>query len=112
MLGSSKQSFFSNLQVINLSQDFEDFRPWLTALRYDFAAGFKSQPINEDQPSWRGQPAAPIPFDDETLGGRVDYSTIIEPTRHLGGKLKGLVVRYNPALPPLPTSAGSVQADA
>jgi hypothetical protein len=36
----------------------------------------------------------PAPFDDETLGGHVHYSALIDPTRNLKGKLKGLVIRY------------------
>jgi hypothetical protein len=53
---------------------------------------------------------SPVPFDNETLGGYVDYYAIIEPTRYLKGELEGLVIRYETPLPPLPTLAG--QADA
>jgi hypothetical protein len=42
---------------------------------------------------------APVPFDDETLGGRVDYSAFIEPTRYLKGELEGLVIRYETTSP-------------
>ena len=34
------------------------------------------------------------PFDDETLNGQVDYSTIIDPVSDLGGDLTDLIVRY------------------
>ena len=37
-------------------------------------------------------------FDYETLGGHVDYSTLISPVRGLKGKLKELIVRYDPSL--------------
>lgn len=39
--------------------------------------------------------ASPVPFDDEMLGGYVNYSSIIAPVRDLKWKLRGLVVRYN-----------------
>lgn len=43
-------------------------------------------------------------FDEETLGGHLTYSVLVNPARHLTGKLKGLVVRYDPPPPPPPTS--------
>ena len=72
-------------------------------------------------PSWMGQNQAeglgggvtpdPVPFDDETLGGCVDYSSIIELTKYLKGELEGLIVRYGNKSP-LPTPIGMVQAAA
>jgi len=47
----------------------------------------------------------------EILGGYIMYSTLINPTHHLAGKLKGLVTRYDP-LPPLSlTLMNAAQAD-
>ena len=119
MLGSLKGTFFSDKQPIELSPAFEDFRPWLRDLRFVFSEGFKSKLFDpstqEDTPEWKlkraggtagGVKATPIPFDDETLGGHVDYSAVIEPTRYLKGELEGLIIRYDP-----PTGAAA-QADA
>ena len=41
-------------------------------------------------------------FDDEMLGGHVDYSIPISPVRKLKGNLEGLVIRYDPS-PSTPT---------
>jgi len=80
--------------------------------------------IEDAMPPWEREEAGgsaggvtptPVPFDDETLGGHIDYSTIINPIPHLRGELNGLFVRYNPTAPPLPTptgATGSVQANA
>ena len=117
-LGQSKESFFSRMPAIELSPAFEDFRPWLRAIRYDFSQGFKYQHFYSDNqaevPPWRAGEAtpAPVPFNDKTLGGRVGYSTIIEPIQHLKGELEGLIIRYKITSPPLSTPAGAVQADA
>ena len=107
-LGSVKESFFSNKQgqPIELSPTFEGFRSWLVDMRSDFSEGFKSKrPVSTEKGSnWRQrQPGrlvsnnvpTPAPFDDGTLGGNVDYSTVIEPTRYLEGELNGLIIRYD-----------------
>ncbi|KAF9644498.1 hypothetical protein BDM02DRAFT_3272377 [Thelephora ganbajun] len=109
-LGSIKGAFFADKRAIELSPAFEDFRAWLRDLRYCFFEGFKcklSDPSNQEEtPRWKvkqaggsasGVKPAPIPFDDETLGGYVDYSAIIEPTRYLKGELEGLMIRYDRA---------------
>ena len=109
-LGSIKLSFFLVKEPIELSTPFEVFRPWLKAVSRRFSKGFKSKTFysNDELSSGSDEPAggsaggAPVPFDDETLGGHVNYSTIIKPTRSLKGELAGLVVRYNP---PPPTQA-------
>ena len=106
-LGKVKASFFSHWEAIELSPAFEDFRGWLEDLRLSFTGGFQRKLTNlveqKQQSEWRkkrgvgsaGQ-AKPtsVPFDDETLGGYVDYSAVVEPTRYLGGDLNGLVIRY------------------
>ncbi|KAF9643422.1 hypothetical protein BDM02DRAFT_3123491 [Thelephora ganbajun] len=110
VLGKNKSSFFLDTEDIELSPAFEDFRIWLRDLRYCFSEGFKcklSHPSNrEEMPQWKlrraggsagGVKPTPIPFDDETLGGYVDYYAVIEPTRYLKGGLEGLIIRYDPA---------------
>jgi len=122
-LGSIKQCFIWNRTAIELSPAFEDFRLWLEDLCYDFSEGFqyKHHHLKTRPPLWRQGPAggsagrvtpAPVPFDNKTLGGHVDYSSIIEPTRYLKGELEGLIIRYDTTPPPLPTLTGAVQADA
>ena len=118
-LGMFKAFFFSHNRTVDLSPDFEDFRPWLQDLLLSFSEGFKRKLVNEEQalPEWRkkqagrsmGQPKpTPVPFDEETLGGYVNYSAIIEPTRELEGDLKGLTIRYDLPSSPLPTGAAQV----
>ena len=122
-LGHHKFSFFLNYDPIELSSHFEAFRPWLEDLRYDFSKGFKDKLLKDRmQPPLQGRKRAggsadgftpaPVPFDDETLNGRADYFTVIEPTKFLKGDLEGLIIRYETTSPPLPTPAGAVQADA
>ena len=121
-LGSIKADFFSDQPPIELSPAFEDFRPWLERLSYYFSEGFGELAIQKRRGkvwSWGREEAgaaggvtpAPVPFDNETLGGNIDYSTLIKPIRHLEGELSRLIIRYHPALPSLPTPAGSVQAN-
>ena len=122
-LGNHKIAFFSRMESIILSPAFEDFRVWLRDIRYSLTKGFisKISYLNEQEgpPPWRqkrtGGPIGkarptPVPFDNETLGGHVHYSAIVEPTRYLKGGLQGLSIRYNPTSPPVPT--GAAQADA
>ena len=88
---------------LNLSPAFEGFRGWLENLRMAFRVGLRSKEIHKDelmalgecQNGESGDETTPE-FDDETLGGHVRYSTVINPARRLGGKLKGLIIRYDP----------------
>ena len=118
-LGSLKGTFFSDMQLITLSQDFEDFLPWLEDLQQCFSTGFKHKPSYDNQARkiWRVavKPAAvqPIEFDDETLGGQITYDTILAAVPYLTGKLEGLVIRnpkWSPA-PASPTPGGAAQVD-
>jgi len=102
-LGSFKESFFTRMKAIKLSPAFEDIRPWLEELQYCFSEGFELKHGH----ARRKRRAELAPFDDETLGGNIDYSSLIEPAHHLTGELKGLAIRYNPE-----SSAGGVQVDA
>jgi len=118
-LGSIKYDFISNQQPIELSPAFEDFRPWLEGLQGYFSDGFdyarqykkNQRKLLSQKREPDGVAPTPTPFDDETLGGHVDYSDIIELTQKLKGQLEGLIVRYNPTPPPLLTPIGAVQAD-
>ena len=101
-------------EFIRQGSDFEDFCRWLKHLQRCFHLGFKAQPSYDDDDDddddevqdWEtdliGASAEPPDFDDETLGGFVTYSAMIKPTRHLDGKLKGLVIR-DPLYPEFPT---------
>ena len=111
-LGSIKVAFFSLVQDIELSPTFEDFRPWLQNLQICFAQGFGLKSIYRTQQKdrrWGGSSVGGVtPFDDETLGGHIDYSTIIEPIGRLEGELKGLTIRYGSISPSVATPIGAV----
>jgi len=107
-LGSHKIAFFSQIEPVILSPAFEGFRGWLQDLRLSFTKGYERRIsyLAEQQalPEWRQKRAGsstgqvkptPVSFDDETLGGYVDYSAVIEPTRYLEGDLKGITIRYD-----------------
>ena len=104
-LGGIKHDFFFSNQPIYLSSDFEAFRKWLEAIRFYLYEGFKSKLVNKPKEPPEllremggglaaGVGPTPEPFDDETLGGNVEYSAIIKPVPYLQGELKGLTVRY------------------
>ena len=100
-LGDLKYSFLVGMHHIELSPDFEDFRPWLKGLQYCFSKGFKLKPSPEEEvPDWvatvtgHGVESAAVRYDDETLGGYVKYATILAPSPSLKGALKGLAIRY------------------
>ena len=122
-LGSIKQSFIWDRPAIELSPAFEGFRLWLEGLHYDFSEGlrYRLRHSKTQPPLWRRREAggsaggvtpAPVPFDNETLGGNVDYPSLLESTRYLKGDLEGLIIRYDTTSPPLSTPTGAVQADA
>ena len=88
-LGSLKALFFTQMQPIELSPPFEDFRPWLEHLQYCFSDGFELKNNHERRKRREELP----PFEDETLKGTIDYSSFIQPIQHLTGELEGLSVR-------------------
>ena len=110
MLGYAKGHFFSDLQAVELSPVFKDFRGWLVKLRNAFGCGFtakqrhdqQQQILLEEDETESCDEVTPAAFDDETLGGHINYSTVIEPTRRLAGELKGLIIRYDPSSPTAP----------
>jgi len=99
-LGCLKLTYFWDMQDIESSPSFEGFRVWLRDLRWLFSEGFRLRSgniIRGHRARKNVNAAEPyVPFDDETLGGCIDYSTLIEPVRHLTGELEGLVIRYDP----------------
>ena len=106
VLASLKVALFSGVVAIKLSPTFEDFRTWLKELRYCFSDGFDAKSAYEKRKERAGSSAGQFaPFDDETLGGHVDYSSFIKPAYHLGGELQGLIVRYDPTSSPISTGA-------
>ena len=106
-----KKVFLLKRGCLELSPTFEDFRGWLMKLRKSFNRGFwANQGQWEEDMEEPCDKDTPTPFDDETLGGHVHYSALIGPVRHLKGKLKDLVIRYDPQSPPLATSTGAAQA--
>ena len=113
-LARFKRDFFSTWQDLNLSPSFKDFGAWLEDFRMSFRLGLRSSETHKDevkvlQRQNDGSEDKVTPkFDDETLGGHVHFSALIDPVRRLKGKLKGLIIRYDP---PLRTSAGPVKTD-
>jgi len=108
-LASFKRDFFSDLQDLDLSPAFEDFRDWVLELGLSFRDGIRAKE-NHQEPTTvrrrkggRSKKKAASEFDDETLGGHFDYSALIDPVRRLKGGLKGLIIRYDP---PPSTSRG------
>ena len=105
VLGSLKGSFLSESEPIALSQDFEDFRPWLEDLQKSFSGGFSLGLFSSNMrtnPILRAAVnSAVAKFDDGTLGGCVTYATIMARVPHLTGKLQGLVIR-DPEYQPVP----------
>ena len=106
-LGTHKVRFFEDKEPLQLSPVFEDFRPWLEHLYSGFSEGFSAKHMSRRSTSMKKGPnrkkrwagglgSGAVQFDDETLGGCVDYSTTIEPTRSLKGELEGLIIRYDP----------------
>jgi len=106
-LSSFKQTFLSDLEHLDLSPAFEDFRGWLEDLHLAFRRGIRSKQIHKEnlmslqrrRQGGRSKNEVTPTFDDETLGGYIHYSALIDPVRHLEleGKLKGLIIRYDPA---------------
>jgi hypothetical protein len=100
-LGDAKFGFLAGLKPIELSPAFEDFRPWLRAIQVRFRAGFVCKVDHEEL---LDMPKNGIPYNDETLGDNISYSSFIEPIHQLTGELKELVIRYAPPQPSLPTN--------
>ena len=110
-LASFKKTFHLDFGYLDLSPTFEDFRGWLVKLQISFHRGLLCAKQHKFEAAMvSGGGGVPAPFDEETLGGHVDYSALTDPARHLKGKLKGLVIRYRSQPPSLPTPTGAAQA--
>jgi len=108
-LGEHKAAFFTYTKAIELSPAFEDFRAWLQALQYRFSNGFIFRLTDVSRKKQVGSSADGLPpFDDETLGGHINYSSFIEPVGRLTGQLEGLIIRYPSTVNP--TSAAPADA--
>ena len=108
-LGAYKKDFLSNNVLIEPSRYFVDFRSWLNSLKSQISNGFSAETMHFNTVNAQldlGCSEDEIdPFDDETLGGYVTYSSFIKPVHRLKGELKGLVVRYGPEMvPPSPVN--------
>lgn len=114
-LGKDKYYFLSKRGAIGLPSPFEDFRPWLERVQFIFSAGLRrmgDHEIQQEDPQYYGMSAGDlVPFDHETLGGGVSFSSFIEPVRQLTGDLEGLTIRYNPPKPSLPAPAAVTHVD-
>ena len=111
VLGACKSVFFTKLKPFEVSPSFKDFRRWLLMLQNSLSCGFweKYQQLCDMRSDRDDEPA---PFDDETLGGHVTYSTIVQQASCLTGELEGLVIRYHsPEGSPL-ISTGATQVGA
>jgi len=95
-LADSKNTFFTKKADLNLSPAFEDFRGWLVDFRRSFLEGSRSKQDYIDIHKG-SEDEVVVTFDDETLGGHVDYSALINPAKKLKGKLENLIVRYDPS---------------
>ena len=103
-LASSKHSFLSDAGGLNLSPAFKDFRNWLWHIHRSFEEGINAKRIHKNELlAWEmrqgdeSENEAAPGFDDETLGGHVDYSSLISPVRRPKGELEGLIIRYDPS---------------
>ena len=113
-LAAFKLGAIYNLKLrLDLSPTFEDFGCWLMKLRRSFSLGSLAKlgqlVLEEDQTEESCGEDTPAAFDDETLGGHVNYSALVGPVGNLKGRLEGLVIRYPP---PPPTSADATKANA
>ena len=116
-LGAIKSTVFTKPNAFEVSPSFQDFRDWLRKLHMSFGRGFITKwtqlsLLDKDRIGGSCGESTHATFDEETLGGHVTYSAVINPTRHLTGKLEGLVIRYDPSPPSSLTSASATVAQA
>ena len=98
-LASFKLSLFMEPVGLDLSPSFKEFGDWLRHLHHSFRRGLSYKmdynygliPFLEEDEGSEAQ--GTTTFDDETLGGQVDHSTLINPARKLKGELEGLVIQ-------------------
>ena len=108
-LSFSKEAFLKRSDdQLDLSLTFQDFGGWLESIRTAFRVGLRSRDIYLENRNAKkrmtknrqgGVSVDEVsPFDDETLGGHVCYSAIIDPVAEFTGTpLEGVEVRYKGA---------------
>ena len=112
-LSAGKADFFARLKTFEPSPSLASFRGWLWGLQKMFYQGFIAKTThsflqrNEEQSG--GKVALPH-FDEETLGGHITYSALIQMARNLPGTLQGLAIRYDPSKISTSTAASVVRA--
>ena len=120
-LGGIKYNFFAKLGTLEVSPSFKDFHDWLLKLQWAFSDGFLAKSYHnrrkrflpgQGQTKKSDDPNETAPFDDETLGGHVTYSAIVQSSSCLAGELEGLVIRYHSPEGSALTSADAIQVDA
>ena len=106
-LAFAKNDLLTHDLELDLSPGFEDFGDWVEDIHGIFVDGFISKQTHrrsvtqeKRRRNGRSEDKTTPEFDDETLGGHVRYQALIDPARNLKGKLKGLIIRYNPRRPP------------
>ena len=106
-LASFKATLITTRTGFDLSPSFKNFRGWLMSLRHSFWRGFRYKQdqdcdfeLAQSREEGEGSEGQGMPtFDEETLGGHINYSALINPVRELKGELEGLIIRYD--RPPL-----------
>ena len=120
-LGGIKSDFFTKSTTFEVSPSFKDFCGWLLKLQWAFSDGFLARSYynrrkrflpGQGQTKGSDNHDETAPFDDETLGGHVTYSAIVQSASCLAGELEELVIRYHSSEGPALTSTGATQVGA
>ena len=114
ILACHKYVFLSDVADLNLSPAFRDFHHWLLHIHQSFKESINAKWIHENKLmdlQW-GQGSgskneAALGFYDKTLGGNIDYFTLIDPVHGLKGELEGLIICHNPSHLTLATKTNS-----
>ena len=100
-LSCRKSALIRRVNNLDLSPSFEDFGDWLRALYRSLRQGYGAKQDHQiklldqwEDSSQSGDDESTLQFDDETLGGHVCYSSLIDPVRNLKGELENLKIRY------------------
>ena len=108
-LGEGKSDFFTKLKAFEPSPSLAGFRGWLWGLQDMFHQGFVAQNahwrLQRRKEQFGGKVTLPH-FDEETLGGHITYSALIQMVRNLPGNFQGLAIRYDP--PKVPPSTATI----
>ncbi len=90
-LADAKLSFLAGLEPISPSASFSPFLPWLDDLRYLFTEGMYARTkstrhsLRTSQRSHSNEPRSTVPFDNETLGGYIVPTEILEIMSEIDG---------------------------